>query len=822
MADIAELDAVWTEFLACWPVEKVRAMTLEQYHRLNDSSCFQRCLESGAEKLGSIWGGSAFKFGIYQRANRDENKKSGQGYTYGAVYAWLTKLGATPEEAFAVVKRAIIDIIDAIRNRDLEGVQRVQNQGVLWPMVVWKIAFLYQDRNNPQIVSVFKKEKLLAALDDPNAANLGRAELYRRIMERRAGKNLHVYSGEIWTLGNHEPAQPSAAPASLASASPAKIPLNQILYGPPGTGKTYSTVEKALEIFAQAGLPESVGTHEDKRRRFDELARDGHIRFVTFHQSFCYEDFVEGIRAVTDDDGKISYMVTDGIFKELCAVARSRMERPHRQSIDLSGRTIWKMSLGNTQGDDAYIYEECLRENCLLMGYGDSVDFSSCRTPEDVQQLFKDELSDLLGDSSHPIQQVTQFCLGMQPGDIVIVSDGNHKFRAIGEVCGTYRAVERKDDSYGQRRDVKWLCTFSPSRPVEELMDKNFSQKTLYRLADSVIRRESLARLLQVERAEEEASLPYVLIIDEINRGNISRIFGELITLVEDSHRACLPESPHRRETVTVRLPYSRTSFSVPENVYIIGTMNTADRSLTGLDIALRRRFAFTEMPPRPELLQNRRLKGTTVTLCDVLRCLNQRIVALLDKEHCLGHAYFMELGESVSVEELAEVFRRHIAPLLEEYFFADWEKIQWVLNDHRKEPEYRFVVREESGMAELFGEDVRLRERAASWRWNPAAFEKMNAYVQIVDAGMTAENAGDDDTEDSPGDPVDMVDWEDYCIAKYRTKSFPIRVTFQGELVSNVTQALKTIAEQAGITLEGTNTQSQGAFLIRKLQERK
>lgn len=577
MAEIDFLDKVWTEFLTHWPVEKVRSMTLEQYHTVNDSSCFVRWLESGATMLGSIWGGNAFKFGIYQRANRDENKQSGRGYTYGDVYAWLTKLGATPDDAFAAVKSAILSIIDAIRSRDLEGVQRVQNRGVLWPMVVWKIAFLYQDRNDPLIVSVYAKKALVAALHDADASTLTQAELYHRIMEGRAGKNLHVYSGEIWEMGRHAAAQSSQSsvtPASQTPVSLTNIPLNQILYGPPGTGKTYATVERALEIFVQAGLRNSGNTRQEQLRCFNNLVQDGHIRFVTFHQSFCYEDFVEGIRAVTDDDGKISYEVKDGIFKELCTEAR-----------------------------------------------------------------------------------------------------------------GT---------------------------------------------------------------AGEAVSLPYVLIIDEINRGNVSRIFGELITLLEDSHRASLDKDSYQRDTVTVRLPYSRDSFSVPENIYIIGTMNTADQSLTGLDVALRRRFAFTEMPPRPELLQSRRLEGTTVTLGDLLDCLNQRIAALLDKEHCLGHAYFMGLGDSVSVAELSDVFKKHIVPLLEEYFFADWEKIQWVLNDHRKALSCRFVIQEETQMARLFGDDVRLPESAESWRWNQSAFEDMNAYVQIVDAGMAAESP-DEDGENQP-----------------------------------------------------------------------
>lgn len=574
MAEIDFLDKVWTEFLTHWPVEKVRSMTLEQYHTVNDSSCFVRWLESGATMLGSIWGRNAFKFGIYQRANRDESKQSGRRYTYGDVYAWLTKLGATPDEAFAAVKSAILSIIDAIRSRNLDGVQYVDDQGVLGSIVVWKIAFLYQDRNNPQIISVYAKKALVAALHDADASTLTQVDLYRRLMERRAGKNLHVYSEEIWTMGSQNNAPISATPASPAPVSLTKIPLNQILYGPPGIGKTYATVEKALEIFVQAGLRNSGNTRQEQLRCFNNLVQDGHIRFVTFHQSFCYEDFVEGIRAVTDDDGKISYEVKDGIFKELCTEAR-----------------------------------------------------------------------------------------------------------------GT---------------------------------------------------------------AGEAVSLPYVLIIDEINRGNVSRIFGELITLLEDSHRASLDKDSYQRDTVTVRLPYSRDFFSVPENIYIIGTMNTADQSLTGLDVALRRRFAFTEMPPRPELLQSRRLEGTTVTLGDLLDCLNQRIAALLDKEHCLGHAYFMGLGDSVSVAELSDVFKKHIVPLLEEYFFADWEKIQWVLNDHRKALSCRFVIQEGTQMARLFGDNVRLPEHAVSWRWNPAALGDMNAYVQIVDAGMAAESP-DEDGENQP-----------------------------------------------------------------------
>ena len=803
MADIKQLDGIWTDFLERWPVEKVRTMTLEQYHTLNDQSCFVRCLESMTEKLGSIWGGSAFKFGIYQRDPGKE--KSGSAYfTYGKKYAWRTILGKTAEQASNTVKKTIVEIIEAVQSSDLDAIQDIQKNHCLWPIVVWKIAFLYQNRTTPQIISVYKHDKLTRALGD-DASKLSTAELYRRLMARRNGKNLHEYSEEIWNMTPQGPGASTHKESSTPHTPKSShlIPLNQILYGPPGTGKTYATVDKALEIFARAELKDVEQSREEKRKRFDELVRDGHIRFVTFHQSFSYEDFVEGIRASTDEDGKINYRVEDGIFKELCSVASSRMERPHRQSVNLEGRTVWKMSLGNTQGEDASIYEECLQKNCLLMGYGGSVDFSACRTQEEIRRKFERELPrQLQGDSLYPVQRVELFAHKMAIGDIVIISDGNLKFRAIGEITGPYRAVERDEDDYGQCRDVRWLCTFSPSRPVEELLYKTFSQLVLYRLTDAVLDRQRLARLLQVERAEEKDSLPYVLIIDEINRGNVSRIFGELITLVEESHRSCLPGSPHKRDSISVRLPYSRESFSVPENVYIIGTMNTADRSLTGLDVALRRRFSFTEMLPCPDLLKNKRLRGTDHSLDELLDRMNRRIVMLLDREHCLGHAWFMGLDDVVTAEALADVFRNHILPLLEEYFFEDWEKIQWVLNDHRKETKNRFLLRDEDDLVELFGEDVQLPDRGQAWHWNEDAFENMDAYLQIIDAGIFSEGELNDEHE--------KYFKKEYEHGIYRIREYteaPIYVLYiNGEIIPpserRLKESLRPIAKDLGIDL--------------------
>ena len=175
------------------------------------------------------------------------------------------------------------------------------------------------------------------------------------------------------------------------------------------------------------------------------------------------------------------------------------------------------------------------------------------------------------------------------------------------------------------------------------------------------------------ERAKNNQDKNYVLIIDEINRGNISKIFGELITLLEPTKRL------EEIEELKIRLPYSGEEFGVPKNLYILGTMNTADRSIALLDIALRRRFNFIEMPPKYELLkQEIEVKNGKIELQELLKAINTRIEFLLDKDHLIGHSYFINIK---TFEDLKEIFRNSIIPLLQEYFYDDFEKIREVLN---------------------------------------------------------------------------------------------------------------------------------------------
>ena len=185
-----------------------------------------------------------------------------------------------------------------------------------------------------------------------------------------------------------------------------------------------------------------------------------------------------------------------------------------------------------------------------------------------------------------------------------------------------------------------------------------------YEMSQGVFRR-------MAKRAADDTDKRYVLIIDEINRGNIARIFGELITLIEDSKRVGKPDEAR------VTLPGSKTDFGVPANLHVLGTMNTADRSIALLDTALRRRFVFEEMMPDPS---HRDIATDVdgVNCRKLLSAINRRIAVLLDREHQIGHTYFMRVD---TLEALSSTFRHRIMPLLQEYFYDDWEKIRAVLN---------------------------------------------------------------------------------------------------------------------------------------------
>jgi len=443
--------------------------------------------------------------------------------------------------------------------------------------------------------------------------------------------------------------------------------LNLILYGPPGTGKTYQTIRRAVEIIDGKASADDGAV----KRRFDQLLDQSRISFVTFHQSYSYEDFVEGIRPVMDDEGSAGiprYECRDGIFKKMCALSRSEGSGTGAVAeIDWEKLRVWKMSLGNTLNpEEAHIFEDCIKGGFIAHGAGRGQDFSNDKTVDDVRKtLEKEDWTNWPTTLRHNIGQVQALRNDMHEGDIVVISYGNQYFRAIGRIAGDYRF--NGDYDYPQTRPIKWLRTFDEPQPKERLLrSKAFSQLTLYQLSVGDLKTDALRELLSAPGKSSPGR--YVLIIDEINRGNISKILGELITLIEPDKRQGQPYA------LTVTLPYSQQPLSVPHNLHILGTMNTADKSIALVDVALRRRFQFEELMPDFSICTE-----LTPEMRTVLLKMNQRIVVRKDRDHQIGHAYFM----GVHTEDgFNKRFERQIIPLLQEYFYNDWEGLRYVLGE--------------------------------------------------------------------------------------------------------------------------------------------
>lgn len=496
------------------------------------------------------------------------------------------------------------------------------------------------------------------------------------------------------------------------------VGLNTILYGPPGTGKTYHTVIYAVAIIEKKELAEVAQEEYDAvLERYNEYKAQGRIEFTTFHQSYGYEEFIEGIRpAIVDegeqaDVGNIQYSVQPGIFKKFCEKA-DRPVSVHASTGDIGIRenaTIWKVSLWST-GDNE-VRTECLQNGHIRIGW---------------DQYGKDitDETDFTEDGGRIV--LNAFMNKMQIGDIVFSCYSASTIDAIGVVTGEY---EWHDEYYELKRlrKVNWIVKNIRENIMVINGGTSMTLASVYRLSNialadvyKLIEKHQPAPLVPVDQRDN-----YVFIIDEINRGNISKIFGELITLIEATKRVGLPEG------MKAVLPYSQKPFGVPKNVYIIGTMNTADRSIATIDTALRRRFFFKEMLPQADVLAGVSVEDLSVS--DMLMRMNKRITVLYDREHTIGHAYFMPLKESPTIETLAKIFTNNIIPLLQEYFYEDYEKIQLVLGDNRKHSdEFKFIIDKENDYSDLFGDVGVDLDDGRNYEINYGAFDKIEAYRSI------------------------------------------------------------------------------------------
>ncbi|MEL6924992.1 MAG: AAA family ATPase, partial [Bacteroidota bacterium] len=428
---------------------------------------------------------------------------------------------------------------------------------------------------------------------------------------------------------------------------PARRALNTLFYGPPGTGKTYHTLNYALSIIEGRSLEElALEDRQVLRRRFEEYKEEGQVHFVSFHQSYTYEDFIEGIKP-RSEKGKVSYVVEDGIFKIAAMEAR-------RSLVEAILRNMPQEVIAVDYGQLYKSFLEYLRTD----------EFNTFITPKGrkvfLHKILKfghisvrpDKSFSVVNISKNRLRKMYKAFHGPElPPDLDQALRnllGNVNTSAYWSVFGELKKFE-----------AQYLQSLANQSAEDELEEEELEVVDLEQVTEQVI----------------QICCKHVLIIDEINRGNIASIFGELITLVDEDKREGAPEE------VSVILPYSKSVFSVPPNLYIIGTMNTADRSIETMDLAMRRRFTFVEMPPRPELIASLaaapNLSG--IDLSRMLEVINQRISVLLDKDYQIGHSYFLDIQ---NFRALRQLFAEKILPLLQEYFFSDLAKIGLVLGN--------------------------------------------------------------------------------------------------------------------------------------------
>ena len=480
---------------------------------------------------------------------------------------------------------------------------------------------------------------------------------------------------------------------TMGKASKKEFDKNVIFYGPPGTGKTYTTAKRAVEICKNES-EEDLIDYSEIMKKYNELKENNRIEFITFHQSYGYEEFIEGIKPVVSNEdyesedesenkqelktnikieNDIKYDVVDGIFKKFCDNARKAIIETHDNDDVSPEAIVWKVTVRNN------VIKDCFENSRVRIDWN----FDDAGAVGFVEEVKK--------------------------GDIIITTDGSRtRINGIAVVTDDKGYTLDKEKRDTTTRNVKWLAKNIDENIKNINKEKMLHRRTVARVPNMKV--EDIIKLAKEKEPEELSKIvikenkePYVFIIDEINRGNISKIFGELITLIETTKRA------GKEECISTKLPYSKEEFTVPDNVYIIGTMNTADRSIALMDTALRRRFKFEEMLPNYDLLKDVFVEdeGVKVNIGAMLKVINERIEYIYDREHTIGHAVFLELKENNNIDKLENIFKKSVIPLLQEYFYEDYEKIRLILGDNAKDEDEQFIFAESIKPKDVFEGDI-------------------------------------------------------------------------------------------------------------------
>lgn len=350
---------------------------------------------------------------------------------------------------------------------------------------------------------------------------------------------------------------------------------NVVLYGAPGTGKTYDVPELAVRLCDPAFMATDP-IREEIVSRYNQLKTEKRIAFTTFHQSLDYEDWIEGLRPVVNENSQVTYEIESGIFKKLCEEAERPVVKDKQVGIS-DNAVVWKVSLAGT--GDNNVRRECMENNHIRIGWDG---YGPVISDETDWSVYNGEGKQILD----------AYINKMKIGDIVMSCYSSQTIDAIGVVVGEYE-FEDKFPNYKRVRRVNWLVKNINENIVEMNDGKTMTLGTVYRLNSITLDNvKSILEKYDTSSKMEENDKAYVMVIDELNRGNVSKVFGELITLLEADKRK------GRINAESVVLPYSKKGFHIPNNVYLVATMNTADRSLGSLDYAIRRRFAFIAEKP--------------------------------------------------------------------------------------------------------------------------------------------------------------------------------------------------------------------------------
>ena len=432
---------------------------------------------------------------------------------------------------------------------------------------------------------------------------------------------------------------------------------NIILQGAPGTGKTYRIPELVVRL-CEPEFDANNATRKELMSVYNRLKEEKRVMFTTFHQSMDYEDWLEGLRPVLEND-QVTYKIESGIFKRLCTEA----ERPlsAKKDVNISDEAIvWKVSLSGT-GDNP-VRRDCMKNGYIRIGwdgYGENI------TEETDWSIHNGEGKTILN----------AFINTMKVGDVVMSCYSSRTIDAIGIVTGEYEWHDNFEH-YKRVRRVKWLVKDINEDIVKLNDDKTMTLGTVYRLnAITLDKVKSLLDKYEASKTLIDNNKPYVIVIDEFNRGNVSKIFGELITLLEPDKRKGM------RNAESVLLPYSKKEFYIPSNVFLVATMNTADRSLDTIDYAIRRRFAFITVKPQEIDDDNfnselfREVSSLFISnydeyaesgFDDTIKLLPAETLSeeYRPEDVWIGHSYFIMDGEYALQDRL--LFE--LIPLLEEY----------------------------------------------------------------------------------------------------------------------------------------------------------